>query len=95
MENSIAGPLALFGAAFIWGVAFVFQVEGMDHVPPVTFMAARCLLAAIFLGILVAVIRGPKEVFRFDRATLLGGIGCGLAVKAEEGKGIRNTDLVY
>ncbi len=79
-KNSIAGPLALFGAAFIWGVAFVFQVEGMDHVPPVTFMAARCLLAAIFLGILVAIIRGPKEVFKFNRATLLGGVGCGLFI---------------
>ena len=79
-NNSIAGPLALFGAAFIWGVAFVFQVEGMDHVPPVTFMAARCFLAALFLGVLVAIIRGPKEVFKFNRATLLGGVGCGLFI---------------
>ena len=70
----------LLGAAFIWGVAFVFQVEGMDHVPPVTFMAARCLLASVFLGLLVAVVRGPKEVFRFDKNTLKGGLGCGLCI---------------
>ena len=79
-RSSLGGPLALFGAAFIWGVAFVFQVEGMDHCPPVTFMAARCFLAAVFLGTLVAIVRGPKEVFRFNEATLKGGIGCGLAI---------------
>ena len=79
-KNRIAGPLALFGAAFVWGIAFVFQVEGMDHCPPVTFMAARCFLASVFLAIVVAVVRGPKEVFRFNAATLKGGIGCGLFI---------------
>ncbi|MBR5731646.1 MAG: DMT family transporter, partial [Firmicutes bacterium] len=79
-RSSIAGGLMLFGAAFIWGVAFVFQVEGMDHITPVTFMAARCLLASVFLAVLVIILRGPKDAFRFDKATLKGGLGCGICI---------------
>ena len=78
--NNLAGGLMLLGAAFVWGVAFVFQVEGMDHVTPVTFMASRCLLASIFLAILVIVIRGPKNAFKFDVNTIKGGIGCGIFI---------------
>ena len=70
----------LLGAAFIWGVAFVFQVEGMDHITPVAFMASRCFLASVFLAILVVILRGPKNAFRFDANTLKGGLGCGLAI---------------
>ena len=76
--RSIKGPLALLGAALVWGFAFAFQVEGMDHVPPVTFMAARCLLATIFLAVLLIILRGPKKAFRFSKDTIKGGIGCGL-----------------
>ena len=79
-KKQLAGSLMLLGASFIWGVAFVFQVEGMDYVPPVTFMAARCLLAAVFLGVLLLIVRGPKNAFRFDINTLKGGIGCGLFI---------------
>ena len=79
-KRRLAGSLMLLGASFIWGVAFVFQVEGMDHVPPVTFMASRCFLAAVFLGLLLVILRGPKNAFRFDRNTLIGGIGCGLFI---------------
>ena len=72
----------LLGAAFVWGVAFVFQVEGMDHVTPVTFMASRCLLATVFLAVLVIAVRGPKDAFRFDINTIKGGIGCGIDRKS-------------
>ena len=79
-SNGLAGSFMLLGAAFVWGVAFVFQVEGMDHVTPVTFMASRCLLASVFLAILVIIVRGPKDAFRFDSNTIKGGIGCGIAI---------------
>ena len=79
-SNDLAGGFMLLGAAFVWGVAFVFQVEGMDHVTPVTFMASRCLLASIFLAILVIIVRGPKDAFKFDANTIKGGLGCGLAI---------------
>ena len=79
-KKQLTGSLLLLGASFIWGVAFVFQVEGMDYVPPVTFMAARCFLAAVFLGVLLMIVRGPKNAFRFDKNTIIGGVGCGLFI---------------
>ena len=81
MKNrTLAGNLILLLGALIWGVAFVFQVEGMDHVPPVTFMASRCLLASIFLAVLAMIVHGAGNAFRFNKATLKGGIFCGLLI---------------
>ena len=81
MKNkTLAGNLILLLGALIWGVAFVFQVEGMDHVPPVTFMASRCLLATIFLAMLAMIVYKPGNAFRFNKATLKGGIFCGLLI---------------
>lgn len=39
----------LLMAAFIWGVTFVAQMQGMDHVGPFTFTWARFLLSLLFL----------------------------------------------
>lgn len=36
-------------AAIIWGVAFVFQKQAMEHIGPNTFIAARGFLAALTL----------------------------------------------
>lgn len=36
-------------AAFIWGLAFVFQKMAMDHVGPFTFVACRTAIAALVL----------------------------------------------
>ena len=41
-------------------------------------MAARCLLAVIFLSVLCMAVYGPSNAFRFDKATLAGGLGCGI-----------------
>lgn len=78
MKNeSLKGSMLLFITAFIWGIAFAFQRSGMEYIGPITFMAARCFLAVIFLGVLCMIIYGPKKAFRYDRATVLGGLGCG------------------
>ena len=45
----MAGKLYLFGAALIWGVAFVAQQVGMEHVGPFTFNAVRNLIGALVL----------------------------------------------
>ena len=41
--------LLLVFAAVIWGVAFVFQKTAMDHVGPLTFIAARGVVAVLAL----------------------------------------------
>ena len=54
-ENSLASALFLFGAALIWGVAFVAQRIGMEYVGPFTFNAVRNLIGAVVLLPFVAV----------------------------------------
>jgi drug/metabolite transporter (DMT)-like permease len=41
--------LALLVTAAIWGLAFVFQKSAMSHIGPLTFIAARGLVAALAL----------------------------------------------
>lgn len=79
MKNkSFFGSIILLITAFVWGVAFVFQRTGMDHITPITFMASRCFLAVISLGILLLIMKGPAKAFKFNRATIKGGVLCGL-----------------
>ena len=46
-EKKILGFFLLFLTALIWGVAFVAQSVGMDHIGPYTFNAVRLLLGAL------------------------------------------------
>lgn len=64
--------------ALIWGFAFAFQRSGMEYIGPITFMASRCFLAVIFLAAICIIVYGIKDAFVYDRATLMGGLGCGL-----------------
>lgn len=78
------GNLLLILTAMIWGTAFAFQREGMDHIGPMTFAAARMALAAVAVGI-VALLAGrgksaelpAAERTRRRRDTLIGGVCCG------------------
>lgn len=55
MTKRLRGNLLLLLTAFIWGVAFVAQSEGMKYVGPFTFTAIRSYLGGtallVFLGI--------------------------------------------
>jgi drug/metabolite transporter (DMT)-like permease len=44
--SRLNADLALLLAAAVWGVAFLFQKSAMDHVGPLTFIAARGMVAA-------------------------------------------------
>ncbi|MCB1521650.1 MAG: DMT family transporter [Hyphomicrobiaceae bacterium] len=48
MSRLIANCL-LFAAAFLWGLAFYFQKDAMAHIGPLTFVAARSLIATAAL----------------------------------------------
>lgn len=48
-KNSYFHSFLLLLTATIWGVAFVAQSVGMDHVGPLTFVAARSVVAVIAL----------------------------------------------
>ena len=74
--------------ALIWGTAFAFQRIGMESIGPITFTAARMLLATIATG-LVALLtwkkerallaqRTAEERKQYRKNTLWGGIWCGI-----------------
>lgn len=70
-KNKLTGAAMLLLASMIWGVAFVAQSAGMDYIGPYTFTAVRSALAALGLGVLIAVFDragiSPKNT---DRKTL-------------------------
>ncbi len=62
-KNNIKGCLILALTALIWGVAFIAQKEGMDHVGPMTFTFSRSALAVIVL-FPVTLLLGKKPMGR-------------------------------
>ena len=49
MKKQIRSVALLLLCTMIWGMAFVAQSVGMDHIGPFTFQTVRCLLAVIGL----------------------------------------------
>lgn len=74
----------LFLAALIWGFAFAFQSQGMEHMGPMTFNGIRFLIGAVVVITVIFLFRKPgenKEVSKKDiKVTVLGGIICGLCL---------------
>lgn len=78
--------------ALIWGVAFVFQSMGNEHMQPFTFTALRYFLgAAVLLPIILIKYFRPKFLADSDeipikkvpvRLTVTGGVLCGIALCA-------------
>ena len=78
----------------IWGLAFVFQREGMDHIGPFTFTAGRMILSSLVLlptvmgadaiakkqGRLASRTMEPQAFARYKKDTLTGGVICGLLI---------------
>ena len=73
--------------ALIWGTAFVAQSVGMDYVGPFTFNFSRYIIGALVLvPFSIISLRKRNKVEdsqnkndkEFKKATLLGGIGCGI-----------------
>ena len=93
--------LFLFGAALIWGVAFVAQSVGMDYMGPFAFNALRFLLgSAVLLPVILYRGRGDRSkaaaVPQDNRRTVLAGVSCGcflfMASMAQQ-IGIMTTDV--
>lgn len=65
MTKRMRGNVLLLLAAFIWGLSFVAQSEGMKYIGPFAFIGIRSMLAgvslAVFLGIRAAVTSGKKR----------------------------------
>lgn len=81
MKKQFTGTLSLLAATVIWGSAFVAQSMGMDKVGPFTFQTARCLMAVLFL-LLIIFLASPGSFHQFFRNRRLwrSGILCGCAL---------------
>ncbi len=93
MKNKgMLGNSLLMLTAIIWGTAFVFQRVGMDTIEPITFNAARMVLAAVAVGLVAWIldIRAKKkglvgseeERRKYKKFTIIGGICCGCFLAA-------------
>ena len=85
--RSLKNPALLLLAAFIWGVAFVAQKQGMDDVGPFTFNCVRFFIGGGTLAALMPLLDRARsrsgELQKGDRRDiLLGGAACGLALFA-------------
>ena len=83
----LKNALMLILTAFIWGVAFVSQTVGMDHVEPFTFNSVRFILGGLVL-IPVILLRARKPETALPKGKknwgmlLLGGVCCGVCLAA-------------
>ena len=74
-------------AALIWGTTFVAQSVGAEYVPALAFIAARSIIAFVFLLILCLILRQvrrsrgkPATSTRSRKDLLTGGFCCGTAL---------------
>nr|MBQ4318861.1 DMT family transporter [Clostridia bacterium] len=92
----------MFLAAFIWGVSFVAQSEGMNYIGPFTFNGIRSLMAGLALMIIIPVLTkfvpsvmeepsGDKKAN--NRKLLKGGILCGIILFAASS--LQQYGIVY
>ncbi len=72
-KNKILGPLLLVFAAMIWGLSFVAQNEGMNHVEGFTFNGVRMLIGSAFLlpFIIAKRIKNPQNPDKAEKKALL------------------------
>lgn len=87
MKNKISANIALFMTALIWGLGFVSQRAGMEHIGPFTFNAARSFLGCMSLIPVILWVKCAKPDKRsnakkfYQRINLLkAGSLCGLAM---------------
>lgn len=82
MTREFKASIMLFITAIIWGLAFVAQTAGMEHLGPLSFTAARSFVAVVFLYFTLIFFRKKSKSFReekFDmKRTIVGGSICGI-----------------
>jgi drug/metabolite transporter (DMT)-like permease len=82
------GPLILLITSVVWGLCFVAQTAGMDHVGPFTFHSTRSLLgAAVLVPVILIMDAVKKKKETYEKPTresrkklLVAGVLCGIAL---------------
>lgn len=76
LKTDLRADLILLLTAFIWGLAFVYQRTGMDHIGPITFTFGRFFIGALAILPLWYAMEKPEQIFANNainkKAALLG-----------------------
>ena len=88
-KKELKGTAMLLLTAFIWGIAFVAQSDGMNYVGPFTFNCIRMVIGGLVLIPCIFILermkgsRTEKKVERTNKKYMfIGGILCGIALGA-------------
>lgn len=82
--TQVRNSFLLLLTAIIWGMAFVAQSAGMEHVGPFTFNSVRNVIGGIVLIPCIFLFRKIKTEKRplITKTELMGGLCCGIALFA-------------
>ena len=83
--RSLKNSALLLLAAFIWGVAFVAQKDGMNYIEPFTYNGVRSIMGGVALLIVLPALdklRGRDGSFEKGsrKDILIGGVLCGVVL---------------
>ena len=98
-KAQVKSSLILLLAATIWGVSFVAQSAGMDHVGPFTFNAVRSTIGAISLLPVIWLMdwrkkrKGTYQKPQSQKALLVGGILCGVILSV--GSNLQQVGIMH
>lgn len=88
MKQQAKGNIMLLITAMIWGVAFVAQSKGMEHVGPFTFLSVRSVIGGAVLIPVILIFNalnkrgGEKKAPENKKTLIIGGVSCGTALCA-------------
>lgn len=83
-KRRILGGACLFVAAAIWGGMYVVSKYVLDYIPPMTLLAARLLIGAASLFLIVLASRAPWVIpGDLPRMAVLGLVGFGVSLGAQ------------
>lgn len=88
-KTQIRNSMFLFLAATLWGMAFVAQSAGMEHVKPFTFNGVRCIIGGLVLIPCIFLLKSLKKTDKEEKkrklvtkTEIIGGICCGIVLFA-------------
>ncbi len=82
-KNKTKGSAILILTALIWGLAFIAQRKGMDHIGAFTFSTVRCLIAGVCMITVLKLMKNRVVKSKTDinpKNEYLGGLLCGTAL---------------
>ena len=93
-QRELLGSLMLFTAAFLWGLSFAFQSNGIRSIGPFTYSTIRYLLGGTVLLPVIPLSKKlqhenqlymPEDILRRDQTGIVGGVICGFLLFAASG----------